>query len=136
MASVYALLGDREIEVMTVNELKACLGDHGQFVTGKKSELVERAKGVSKLYYPTISSATMQANLPTRLHENTVSDVCSHAIVRCKVIPSLPASNKKECLDHTIWISRLRVELKCWLVKVLYRHFYVIKHETLFTSPS
>ncbi|XP_046550035.1 uncharacterized protein LOC124259864 [Haliotis rubra] len=43
------------------------------------------------------------------LEFSPVSDVCSHAIVRCKVIPSLPTSNKKECPDHIAWICLSKV---------------------------
>jgi hypothetical protein len=33
---------------------------------------------------------------------HSISDTCSHCLVKCKVIPSLPTSNKKENPDYTV----------------------------------
>ena len=44
---VYAT--DEEIKSMTVKDLKDYLQGFGQFLTGKKPELIEQAMGISKL---------------------------------------------------------------------------------------
>uniref|UniRef100_A0A0L8HQJ3 Uncharacterized protein n=1 Tax=Octopus bimaculoides TaxID=37653 RepID=A0A0L8HQJ3_OCTBM len=33
-----------------------------------------------------------------------VSESCSHCIVRCLVIPSIPTSNQKKNPDHKVWV--------------------------------
>uniref|UniRef100_A0A0L8FXN4 Uncharacterized protein n=2 Tax=Octopus bimaculoides TaxID=37653 RepID=A0A0L8FXN4_OCTBM len=33
-----------------------------------------------------------------------VSESCSHCIVRCLVIPSIPTSNQKKNPDHRVWV--------------------------------
>ncbi|XP_021373558.1 uncharacterized protein LOC110463357 [Mizuhopecten yessoensis] len=38
-----------------------------------------------------------------------VNDTCTHCLVKCKVIPSLPSGNKKENPDYTIWTCLAKV---------------------------
>uniref|UniRef100_A0A0L8I3J7 Uncharacterized protein n=1 Tax=Octopus bimaculoides TaxID=37653 RepID=A0A0L8I3J7_OCTBM len=38
-----------------------------------------------------------------------VSESCSHCIVRCLVIPSIPTSNQKKNPDHRVWVIMSKV---------------------------
>uniref|UniRef100_A0A0L8FVL4 SAP domain-containing protein n=1 Tax=Octopus bimaculoides TaxID=37653 RepID=A0A0L8FVL4_OCTBM len=77
-------LDDSAIEVLTVPELKKYLRLYGQYVTGRKADLIERH--VHSIEY------------------HDVSESCSHCIVRRLVIPSIPTSNQKKNPDHRVWV--------------------------------
>ncbi|XP_033728272.1 uncharacterized protein LOC117317556 [Pecten maximus] len=171
-------LTDDELHSLKVPALKGYLRKHGQYVTGNKPALVDRAKGVRKVgltdvnytkhddatkhdvrhreklttplgeIIPEPSSLknwtsdvseipdftdsatydylvlTMKATRQFRsrvyfedrhlhsVHYQPVSEECSHGIVRCKVIPSIPTVNKKENPDHEVWICLSKVSGK------------------------
>lgn len=170
---VYAT--DEEIKSMTVKELKDYLRRYGQFLTGNKKDLIDRAMGVGKLKLVDkmvienddgsgkfcslkeklrtplgeiipepngLSNWSSDLSLVPDLCENDIynylvlekgarrqhmsdrsswyvadrhvhnveyhliSEDCSHCIVRCKMIPSLP---KKDDPDHVVWVSLSKV---------------------------
>ena len=160
---------DDQLEQFKVPQLKAYLKRYGQFVSGKRDELVLRAKGVQILGLKTVDDnrsgdvragvvrkeeklvtplgekipkidtlkgwsndlslvpdfsdsdvynylvLTMKAKrqLKSRVFFNDrhvhavqyhpVNDDCSHCVVKCKVLPSLPTLNKKEHPDYDVW---------------------------------
>ena len=163
-------LSNDPIDKLHVPELKDYLRKHSQPVTGRKDQLVKRAKGVKIVQIedkntqqvqdniesfrrsleknitplgeviPDITSLTnwtkdvqhlpdfcdkdiynyfvLKMNTKRQLRSkvyyddghvhsiecNTVYDQCSHCVIRAKVIPSLPAANKKLNSDHETWI--------------------------------
>ena len=160
---------DADIDSFKVPELKSYLRKFRQNVSGKKKDLVLRAKGVKVLGLQSAESvnshdeksletrrkqklltpldevvpdpltlkgwSTDLADIPNftdadvynylvltmkakrqmksrvffedrHVHElrfHPISDDFSHCLVKCKVIPSLPSSNKKENPDYTVW---------------------------------
>lgn len=173
---IYA--SDDEIKSMNCKQLKDYLRRYGQYVTGNKKELIERAKGVSKLNLAdkcviecedsVLNTKRRKEKLLTPLGEaipdpktladwtsdvshipdftandvynylvlekgakrqlrseryledrhvhrveyNQISEKCSHSLVRCKVIPSLPSANEKDDPDHNVWICLSKVSGK------------------------
>jgi len=169
---------DNEISAFKVPALKNYLRQHGQYVTGNKSDLIERAKGVRKLQLRDVNDVqydddaihlmrnkeklttplgevipepsslknwtfdvtniphfsdseiynylvlTMKAKRQFRskvyfedrhvhsLEYHPMSDECSHCLVPCKIIPSLPTSNKKDNPDHDVWVCLSKVSGK------------------------
>uniref|UniRef100_A0A0L8HGD7 SAP domain-containing protein n=1 Tax=Octopus bimaculoides TaxID=37653 RepID=A0A0L8HGD7_OCTBM len=112
-------LDDSAIEVLTVPELKKYLRLYGQYVTGRKADLTERLKGIKILSMKNVnkvnssdnksevSDDTSDRNKQKHVHSieyHDVSESCSHCIVRCLVIPSIPTSNQNKNPDHRVWV--------------------------------
>ena len=43
------------------------------------------------------------------VHYSSVFDDCSHCVVKCKVMPSIPTANKKQNPDHDVWVCLSKV---------------------------
>lgn len=169
-------LDDPLIETLTVPALKNYLRVHGQYVTGNKADLVDRAKGIKLLPIKNVNELKstdekcttdrnkqklvsplgevlpdpnllnsdwakdlcklpnftendvynylvlrMKAKRQLRsgifyhdrhvhnIEYHDVNENCSHCIVRCLVIPSIPTSNKKNNPDHRVWVIMSKV---------------------------
>uniref|UniRef100_A0A0L8FY45 SAP domain-containing protein n=1 Tax=Octopus bimaculoides TaxID=37653 RepID=A0A0L8FY45_OCTBM len=112
-------LDDSAIEVLTVPELKKYLRLYGQYVIGRKADLTERLKGIKILSMKNVNKVNSSDDKSEQqlrsgifyhdrhvhsIEYHDVSESCSHCIVRCLVIPSIPTSNQKENPDHRVWV--------------------------------
>uniref|UniRef100_A0A0L8I7X3 SAP domain-containing protein n=1 Tax=Octopus bimaculoides TaxID=37653 RepID=A0A0L8I7X3_OCTBM len=89
-------LDDSAIEVLTVPELKKYLRLYGQYVTGRKADLIEKLKAKQQLR----SGIFYHDRHVHSIEYHDVSESCSHCIVRCLTEANVQSSITIYCLEH------------------------------------
>uniref|UniRef100_A0A0L8IGG2 SAP domain-containing protein n=1 Tax=Octopus bimaculoides TaxID=37653 RepID=A0A0L8IGG2_OCTBM len=92
-------------EQKLISPLGEVLPDLKIFVSCRISQIMLRMKAKQQLR----SGIFYHDRHVHNIEYHDVSESCSHCIVRCLVIPSIPTSNQKKNPDHRVWVTMSNV---------------------------